>query len=172
MFDSDAAISNVPGLVLIMTFADCVPILLWDEIKTACGLVHAGWRGTALRIASKTAREMADVFGTNPASLRVGIGPSISQNCYPVGEKVRREFESAYGAEAEGFFDQDRLDLWRANHHDLVSAGISPEHIETSGICTACETGTYFSHRAEDGRTGRFGACLGIRSRGRFGDPQ
>lgn len=168
MFDSDAAISNVPGLVMIMTFADCVPILLWDPANEACGLVHAGWRGTVQRIASATIQQMVNAFGSDPTEIVAGIGPSICVDCYPVSEEVRAGFDQAYGSDATQFFAGNRLDLWRANRHDLTSAGVREGNIATSGMCTACNTETYFSHRAENGSTGRFGACIGIRYPGRF----
>jgi len=169
MFDSDAAISNVPGLFLLMTFADCVPVLLWDRENRACALIHAGWRGTALRIASTTVEAMKDSFGTNPIRIEAGIGPSIGPECYPVGESVRDEFVNAYGQKAEDFFAEAQLDLWQANRFDLESVGVRTDNIDIAGICTACHRDEYFSHRADSGSTGRFGACIGIRYPGRFG---
>jgi YfiH family protein len=170
MFESDAAISNVPGLILIMTFADCVPIMLWDERNRACAMIHAGWRGTALRIASTTVRAMTDAFGTEPDELIAGIGPSIGPECYPVGDEVREGFRTAYGNDADRFLGQGRLDLWHANGFDLEAAGLHGNHIEVAGICTACHTDQFFSYRAEKGSTGRFGGCIGVRYPGRFGD--
>lgn len=170
MFDGDAAISNVPGLMLVMTFADCVPILLWDEGQGVCGLVHAGWRGTALNIVSKTIKALGDTFGTNPASLHAAIGPCIGQCCYPVSENVQVAMVRAYQGHSGQFFQDERLDLVAANSFDLASAGVSPGRIHTAGVCTSCNKDQFFSHRAEQGQTGRFGACIGLRYPDRFVD--
>lgn len=162
-FEADAAVTNVPGLAIVMTFADCVPILLWDPDHQVCAMAHAGWRGTALRIASTTVRSMVDVFGTRPGNVRAAIGPSIGPCCYSVGDEVRAAFTEGFGRESRRFFLNSNLDLWAANRHDLGSTGITDGHIETSAACTSCQNDAFFSHRAEAGRTGRFGAFIGVR---------
>lgn len=163
-FDGDAAISDVAGLTLIMTFADCVPILLWDPDRDACGLVHSGWRGTALRIASTAVRAMGSAFGTEPLAVRAGIGPAIGPCCYSVGAEVQEEMRKAYGSSTADVMSEDRLDLWQANRLDLLSAGLLPGNIDGASLCTSCNTDRYFSHRREAGKTGRFGACIGLKS--------
>jgi YfiH family protein len=162
MFESDAAISDVPGVVMLMTFADCVPILLLDIEHQACGLAHAGWRGTAGRISSKTVAAMAGAFGTDPAAVQAAIGPSIGSCCYTVGRDVREAVCDGYGELGEGFFEDDRLDLWRANVADLQSIGVLSENITVSGICTRLHSYHFFSHRGDGGQTGRFGAWIGL----------
>ncbi len=162
MFVADAAITDIPGLLLVMTFADCVPILLWDPERDACALIHAGWRGTALRIASATVRAMVEAFRTRPGNLRAGIGPSIGPCCYTVGNEVVARIREGYIQEARELLSDGKLDLWTANSLDLISAGVSPQSTEVARICTACNTDAYFSHRGEHGRTGRFGACIGL----------
>lgn len=162
MFDADAAVSDVPGIMLVMTFADCVPVILYDAEHQACGLAHAGWRGTAKRICSNTVRTMEQTFGTDPSALHVGIGPSIGSCCYTVGADVRDEFSAAYGAESDALVTEGRLNLWEANASDLSSAGVERTNIDNSHICTACHTDRYFSHRAAAGHTGRFGAWVGL----------
>lgn len=169
MFFADAAVSNIPGLMLIMTFADCAPVLLLDEHTRSCALIHAGWRGTVLRIVSGAVRAMAASFGAHPAGMRAAIGPCIGAECYQVGGDVRHRFDEAYGSDAARFFAMNRLDLVAANSFDLESAGVLRENIETANMCTACDTDRFFSHRAESGETGRFGACVGVRYPGRFG---
>lgn len=166
-FPADAAVSNVRGLTLVMTFADCVPIFLWDEENAVCGLVHGGWRGTALRAASTTIGTMTEAFGTRPAAVRAGIGPCIGTCCYSVGTGVSEAFEAAYGKQA-GLVSQGRLDLRGATRMDLVSAGITPPNIDTIDICTSCRKDLFFSHRAENGKTGRFGAAIGLDSSGQI----
>ncbi len=173
LFDGDAAVSSVPGLLLVMTFADCVPILLWDAERRVCGLAHAGWRGTALRVASATVRVMRDHFGCDPASVSALIGPSIGPCCYTVGAEVVSQFQDGYGEAASRLLDGGRLDLWESNRLDLQSAGVTSSSIEVTGICTSCRKDLFFSHRAEQGLTGRFGAAIGVRDTGsRAGQPQ
>jgi YfiH family protein len=145
-----------------MTYADCVPILLLDPVRRVIGLVHAGWRGTALRIASKTVAAMRHHFGCRPEHVIAAIGPSIGQCCYPVSGEVSAAFRAAYGDTAEEFHTGAHLDLWSANRYDLESEGVPCHQIENPELCTACNTHTFFSHRAEDGATGRMGACMGL----------
>lgn len=164
-FLADAAVSNVPGLILAMTFADCVPIFLWDEEHAACGIVHAGWRGTALQVASTAVVTMSAVFGSRPAAMRAGIGPSIGPCCYFVGPEVVAAVSASYPAHA-GVIVDGKLDLRKTNYFDLVAAGLSGSNIETSGICTSCRTDLFFSHRAESGITGRFGGGIGLAGNG------
>lgn len=162
LFDADGAVSDVPGLMIVMTFADCVPVLLWDPNRGACGFVHAGWRGTALRVASSAVNAMVAEFDVDPRNIRAVIGPSIGPCCYEVGDDVWNTMAHAYPT-LEARPDHDRLDLWKSNRQDLLSAGLADTHIETSGTCTSCHTDRFFSHRAEGGQTGRFGACIGLR---------
>src|SRR5579884_98372 len=161
-FSADAAISDIPGLTVVMTFADCVPILVWDSSHRACALSHGGWRGTAECIASKTIGRLKATFGAQPSDLRVGIGPSIGPCCYAVGADVVAAFHQGYGAESKQFINDHMLDLWSANLHDLESAGVHRKAVESLATCTSCHQEAYFSHRAESGRTGRFGAAIGI----------
>lgn len=170
MFDGDAAVSNVPGLMLVMTFADCVPVLLFDQEQGVCGLAHAGWRGTALRVASKTVRAMVVDFGSDPTNMHGAIGPCIGACCYPVGESVQSAIRKAYGEDSETLLHAENLDLVQANTLDLISAGLPASNVHASGICTSCQHERFFSHRAENGRTGRFGACIGLPYPGRFAD--
>jgi hypothetical protein len=161
---ADAVISDQPELVLLMRFADCVPIYLYDPVQQAVGLVHAGWQGTAKRAAGAAVRAMEKHFGSDPQKLLAGIGPSIGPDHYQVGSKVYEAFRSAFGARTDDLFsgEQDlvKLDLWEANRLDLYEAGVT--QIEVSGICTACHLDHWYSHRAEDGSTGRFGAAFGL----------
>ena len=160
-FPADAALSNVPGLTLVMTFADCVPVFLWDGELNVCGLVHGGWRGTALRAASTAVATMCEAFGSRPAAIAAGIGPCVGQCCYSVGTDVEVAFQKAYGNRA-GVIEGGRLDLRKANLMDLVSAGLSPSNVEVLDTCTSCRSDLFFSHRAERGSTGRFGGGIGL----------
>lgn len=161
---ADAMITAQPGLPLSMRFADCTPILLYDPDHHAIGIAHAGWRGTVQDVAGRTVRAMQAAFETRPERLVAGIGPSIGPDHYQVGEEVVAAVADAFGA-ADGLVRRAPdgsayLDLWAANRLALARAGV--RQIEVAGLCTASRTDEFFSHRAERGRTGRFGAIIAL----------
>jgi YfiH family protein len=161
---ADALITDRRGVTLFMRFADCVPILLFDPKRRALGLAHAGWKGTLLRIAAAAVSAMADAYGTRPGDLVAGIGPSIGPCHYPVGPEVVAQAREVF-ADADAVLipvnGAHHLDLWTANALTLREAGV--EQIEASAICTGCQPDEFFSHRAEQGKTGRFGVLMGLR---------
>lgn len=161
---ADSMITDQVGLSLVMRYADCVPILLYDPIQHACGLVHAGWLGSVRHVARAAVNKMVEAFGTRASDLVAGIGPSIGPDHYPVGLDVIRAVEESYPEWSSSLLiregDLVKLDLWKTNEVDLRAAGVN--HIEQSGLCTACENQDWYSHRAEKGRTGRFGAVMTI----------
>jgi polyphenol oxidase len=166
VFSADGVVSDAPGLYFFMTFADCVPLVFVDPTRGVIGAAHAGWRGTALGIGPAVVRAMNAAFGSNPSDIVTGIGPSIGPCCYPVQSSVRDAFASN-GLEPVAAADGDgvtRLDLWASNSQQLQDCGVPLGSIEHSDICTSCNLDTYFSHRAEGGRTGRFGLGMGIDS--------
>ncbi len=163
---TDGLITATPDVNLMLRFADCLPIFLYDPEKRAAGLGHAGWRGTATNLAGRMASMMVEGLGSDPAKIIACLGPAIGPCCYQVGEEVTEllrasldDWERAlHRLEGEVF----SLNLWEANRQQLIEAGIG--YIEISHICTACRTAEFFSYRAERGRTGRFAALIGIRS--------
>ncbi len=162
---TDALVTQQAGLVLTAYYADCVPILLLDPTSQSGGVVHAGWKGTALKAPAEAVREMQSAYGLEPQTCRAVIGPSIGRCCYEVDDRVLVPMEEAFGSGlkdlAEGTTPgHARLDLWKANRTSLLEAGLRPENILVSGLCTACHTDWFFSHRAEHGRTGRMMAVL------------
>jgi polyphenol oxidase len=161
---ADGILTNKQGVTLFMRFADCVPILLVDPEHKAIGIVHAGWQGTNKRIAQKAVEKMTDCYGSKPETLVAGIGPSICQDCYQVGSKVYEAFLTVFGEDAQRYFMQSSghlfLDLWGANADVLRQAGV--RQIETAAICTACHLEDWYSHRAEQGKTGRFAVLMCI----------
>lgn len=165
---SDGLVTDVPNLYLLACFADCVPLLFYDPRRPAVGVAHAGWRGTVLGMAAEMVQAFATHFGTPAAELRVVIGPSIGPCCYQVGPEVIGATRSALPGQGELFShaqgDTAHLDLWQANRAFLLKAGVRPEHIETSGLCTMHHASDFFSHRASGGETGRFAAIIGLRS--------
>jgi polyphenol oxidase len=166
---ADGIVTNCPDVPLSMRFADCTPILFYDPKQAAIGIAHAGWRGTVSHAAANTLQALCDAFGSNPADVWVGIGPSIGPDRYQVGPEVVAAAEAAFG-ETAGVIRSDEagstyFDLWAANRLDLLRAGARPEHIAIAGLCTASHTDAFFSHRAENGQTGRFGAILALKGR-------
>jgi len=184
----DASATNRPGLLLAVQTADCVPILLVDPQNRAVAAVHAGWRGTLQRIITKAIGKMHMQFGTKPSDLLAAIGPSIGGCCYEVGTEVASEFRSQF-PNASDWFDELRtgdepnplqwlnmkppghqpppknvlLDLHKANHAQLLDAGLHTQNIVVSDLCTACRRDLLFSYRKEAGTTGRLMSVIGIR---------
>lgn len=161
---ADAMVTDRPGVTLFMRFADCVPILLVDPRRRAIGLAHAGWLGTVRKTAAAAVRALIRAYGSRARDLWAGIGPSIAAHHYPVGEEVAEQVRQVFGAEARRhLLERDgrvHFDLWSANRALLEAEGVGT--VEVAGLCTACDTQAWYSHRAEGGRTGRFGALLGL----------
>jgi polyphenol oxidase len=162
---TDATITNLPGICLMVMVADCVPLLLFDPVKKVVAVIHAGWRGTVQHITSNTIKVMIDRFGSNPADILAGIGPSIGPCCYEVGEEVKAVVHESFGT-TEGYLvsqphsEKPYFDLWYANQKQLIELGLKPENIETSQICTKCNHRMFYSSRADKGVTGRFAAGI------------
>jgi YfiH family protein len=159
---ADAILTDKPHITLFMRFADCVPIALYDPQRKVTGLVHAGWPGTVKRVAAAAIEAMQARYGSNPADILAGIGPSIGVHHYPVGQNVIEPVQAVFGSDASALLptngDATHFDLWAANRLILEQAGV--RHIEVSGLCTACDTQDWYSHRAEQGKTGRFGMVI------------
>jgi YfiH family protein len=154
-FEADALVTDLPGVVLTILTADCVPVLLYDPIRRAVGAVHAGWRGTHARIVPKTVETMQKRYGTDPRDLIVGIGPAIGGCCYEVGPEVAERFVAYPDALLPQTGGKYRLDTKEINRIQLIEIGVPETHIEVSPICTMCEHDRYFSYRA-DATAGRF----------------
>ena len=158
--ETDALITNLADVPLLLFYADCVPVLLADPETGAIGLAHAGWRGTAAQIAKKTVRAMTEAFGVRPENLLAGIGPSIGACCYEVDDAVRDRmtgYETCFSEKCDGKY---WLDLWQVNRQQLLEEGVVPSGISTAGICTNHNPELFCSYRYENGRTGRMGVCL------------
>jgi len=218
---TDALVTDVPGVPLVMRFADCLPIVLYDRVQGVAGLVHAGWKGTVHRIVQAAVQTMTQNYGCLPANIRAGIGPGIGPCCYEVGADVIRQVRQelpyprllassrharlrptndenggAQWSMINGQFSMGErhatrntqhatqnskpetrnsklvvhfhnrehghayLDLWEANR--VLLAEMDVTQIEVAGLCTACHTDEWFSHRRENGRTGRFAAVVAL----------
>jgi len=155
--EGDALITRARALPVAVQVADCVPLLLWDPENGVVAAVHAGWRGTALRVVEATLAQMAQRAGTRAADIRAAIGPSIGGCCYEVGSEVSDALGHAFEQDdylTDGDGPRPRVDLGRANRAALVRAGVPAESICTVGGCTACSP-DYFSYRRDGPRTGR-----------------
>lgn len=167
---TDAMVTNVPDIPLLVLIADCVAVSLYDPVQHAVGLVHAGWQGTVAGIADRTVKKMERAFGTEPADLLAGLSPAIGKGHYEVGQEVLDAYREAFGRErAEAFVQEDMdgtcyLDLWGCNEWQLLEAGLTAENIEVSGMCTACHPDRFYSHRHSSGDTGRFGNLVMLHS--------
>jgi len=164
---TDAMVTRTPGLCLVVLTADCVPIVLYDPVRSAVGVVHAGWRGTVRGITGKAVQAMVDAFGTAPADLLAGVGPSIGPCCYQVGADVLEQVAAAPWADANLISERTadgrgNLNLWEANRRQLVLAGVPPGSVEVGSLCTRCRADLFFSVRHDGATTGRFatGAML------------
>ena len=167
----DGSLTDVPGVLLGVQTADCVPVLVVDVKQRVVGAFHAGWRGTVARIVERGVGTMRLRYGSKPKDLVAAVGPAIGACCFAVGAEVRDEFESQFAYAPELFSDigpQTHADLFEANRRQLVDAGVSAKKVTVVGECSACTRlpdgrRKYFSHRAEKGFTGRMMSVVGVK---------
>ena len=154
----DSIITQIPNVCIAVSTADCVPILLYDPVKQAIASIHAGWRGTCLRIAEGTVSLMKSTFGTNPENLVAAIGPSISPDMYEVGDELLNAFEDAE-FDVDKIFERKNgklfLNLWEASKNSLLESGVLESNIEISGECTFSNPDKFFSARRLGINSGR-----------------
>ena len=166
--DVDGMITNVPGIVLVTSYADCVPLYFVDPVRKAIGLSHSGWKGTVGHIGQKTVWKMHEVYGSEPKDIVAAIGPSICQSCYEVSDDVAEAFRANFTADeaADILLDKGngkyQLDLWKANWYVLTDAGILPEYLSVTDLCTACHPDLLWSHRKTNGQRGGLSAFLSL----------
>ena len=162
---TDGLIAERPDLSLVMAFADCVPVMLFDPVRSVVGIAHAGWRGLVRGVCQAAVRRMVSAYGCQPTDIRAGIGPAIGACCYEVGTEVVEAFRNSFGDNRDLYRENSRgtyhLDLSAASQVALRQAGVT--QTETARLCTACHVDEFFSHRREAGRTGRFGAIIALR---------
>ncbi|MGV8024943.1 MAG: peptidoglycan editing factor PgeF [Anaerolineaceae bacterium] len=161
----DAVITSNPEVALMMVFADCVPVIFYDTRKRIIAIAHAGWQGTVKHIVCRTVEKMQTEYGSNAQDIIAGIGPSIGVDHYEIGESTENSIKESFPGE-EGRILQKRagklyFDMWQANA--LLLERYPLKSIEISGICTACDLENWYSHRAENGNTGRFAAVLNLK---------
>jgi YfiH family protein len=153
----DAVMTNVSQLCIGVSTADCIPILLFDPVHRAVSAVHAGWRGTVLRIVEKAVEAMQESYDTEAADLQAVVGPGISLNSFEVGDEVYDQFQAA-GFEMEAISRRDEkwhINLPECNRLQLVESGVLPSHIQMTNICTFQACDRFFSARRLGIQSGR-----------------
>jgi hypothetical protein len=190
VLEGDGLITALPGVLIGVGTADCVPVLVVDTSKRVVAAFHAGWRGSAARIVENGIEKMRQIYGSRPEDLVAAIGPSIGPCCYAVGDEVQSEFASKFDDAKHLFNEVDQpepwragetlnssqessmgrrfyLDLWEANRRQLLNAGLKETQMNILKECTACSLDArgkpkYFSHRGEHGIAGRMLNVVGI----------
>lgn len=161
----DGLVSDRPGAVLGAFAADCIPIIFADPIGAICGACHSGWRGTVAGVARNVVTRMVEL-GSDPANIRVALGPSIGPCCFEVGDEVVDEFVKAFG-ELDGLVvdgpKKHHIDLRVATRAVLEGAGVSAEHIDADPPCTKCEPDRFFSYRRDGKEGGVHMGFIGLR---------
>jgi YfiH family protein len=161
---ADVILTDKPEVTLLMRFADCVPVLLYDPRRKVVGIAHAGWLGSVRKTVKAGVDAMQSRYNCRPADILAGIGPSIGLHHYQIGPEVVAQVKTAFGKDSSRLLHEEnggvKFDLWEANRIILKSCGV--EQIEIAGICTACHLDDWYSHRGENGKAGRFGALIGL----------
>ncbi len=170
--EADAIITAAEEIYPAVKVADCLPILLVDPVRRMAAAVHAGWRGTVMRITTKVIQTMRSRFGCRPSDLVVGLGPAIGPCCYAVDGTVLQPFRESF-PEAERFIstrrsngtrlEQSYLDLRGSNRFELTREGVSEKNIHSIELCTSCRPDLLFSHRRDGAASGRHIALTGFR---------
>lgn len=149
----DALVTNQPAVLLTVRTADCVPVLVHDPSRRVVAAIHAGWRGAVAGILPKTLALMRERFGSEPGSLRVGIGPSAGPCCYEVDEPVLSRLRDGFADWAavvrEAGEDRALLDLRELVRRQAEGCGVSAEEVRTVSVCTICNPDLFYSYRRE-----------------------
>ena len=152
--EGDGHVTRIPGVLLTITIADCVPVFIADPVQRAVGLLHAGWRGTAAGVVESGIAAVGEAFGSKPADMAVHLGPAICGECYEVGPEVFRALGERTPAAPWP------IDLRHVIKRRATASGVRRERVTVSRECTLCGDGRYFSHRRGD--AGRQRAYIGI----------
>ena len=155
--EGDALITSSKGIAIGVFTADCVPIILVDEKKNIISVVHAGWRGTSLKIVYKVLKYMIKTLFVNPINIKVAIGPSIQKCCYEVNKEVAEKFKYSSKVNEKWY-----VDLLKENIDQMVEIGVLVDNIETGNLCTMCNPKLFYSYRRDNGNTGRLGTFIQI----------
>ena len=154
----DALMTNIPGICIGVSTADCIPVLLYDKVHRAVCAIHAGWRGTVKRIVAKAVAAMISTYGTRPADIQAQIGPGIHIESFEVGDEVYEAFANEgfeMGTISRKGGQKWHIDLPECNRQQLLVSGIPAAKIAVSPICTYQHSETYFSARRLTINSGR-----------------
>lgn len=163
----DGLITNVKGIVLVTQYADCTPLLFCDPVKKVIATSHAGWRGTAQEIGRITVEKMCSHFGCSPENIIAAIGPSICKDCYEVDSPVYEPISKINYLDTDKIFvnkggGKYMLDLWETNRQILINAGLRPDNIDVTDLCTNCNPNIFHSHRYTCGKRGNLAAIISL----------
>ncbi|HQA56740.1 MAG TPA: peptidoglycan editing factor PgeF [Acetivibrio sp.] len=161
----DGLATNRRKVALVTFYADCVPVFLFDPVKTVISIAHSGWCGTVKEIAKEAVRKMKDAFFCEPKDILAAIGPSIGRCCFEVGDEVYREFEANIEWSTKYCEKKDGkwyFDLPAVIKNSLLNEGLADDNIVLSGICTKCNKDMFFSHRGDNGKTGTLAGIMMI----------
>jgi len=157
-FAADAMITDIPGKFLAIAMADCQAILLYDPSLNVVGAAHSGWRGSLANIIGACVDAMKSDFGCRPENIFAGVSPSLGPCCAEFIHYKQEIPEAFWGFKGRSHY----FDFWAISRHQLLSAGLLPQHIEMADICTKCNPHLFFSYRGQN-RTGRFAAVIGLK---------
>ncbi|MFZ5572111.1 MAG: peptidoglycan editing factor PgeF [Thermodesulfobacteriota bacterium] len=161
MARGDALITNLPGKLLLIQVADCQPVMIHDPVRRVIANIHSGWRGSIVNIIGRAVTTMKERFGCRPRHLLAGIGPSLGPCCAEFIH-YRKEIPQPFWRYLNG---SRHFDFWSLSRDQLVAAGVPPDHIQTSELCTRCRPDLFFSYRHTK-VTGRLAAVIGLRGAG------
>ena len=164
-YEADGLMTAIPGVILTVFSADCIPVLLYDPRRRVIAALHAGWRGTAAGIVTVAVGQMASVYGSDPADILAAIGPGIGQCCFETHEDVPNAMTAAMAGGVLPFIQlkdngKFAVDLKGINAKRLELAGVTPDHIAICGDCTACMRDKYWSHRIMGTQRGSMAAMI------------
>lgn len=156
--DTDALITNIPNIPLVIFAADCMPVLMYDKKKSVIAAIHSGWRGSIKGIAPKCIKMMSENFGSAPKDIVAAIGPCIGPCCFEFGPEAEKLFPEKYrSVTSRGKY---MINLWDYNRDRLIEAGFSDDNIDISRICTACNSDKFYSYRTHKEKTGRLAGII------------
>lgn len=167
--DTDALITNVPGICIFVRTADCVPVLLYDPVQKAIAAIHSGWKSTLQEISRHTIKIMQKEYGTNPENLIAGIGPSIGPEVYEVGPEVIEQFKNQFSF--DNYInpiknsEKGLLNLWKINHQILIDSGIPERQIEIAEMCTYSNPDLFYSARRDGVNSGRLATGIMLKNK-------
>lgn len=164
-FDADGLMTAIPGVILAVFTADCIPVLLYDPRRRVAAALHAGWRGTAAGIVTVAVGQMTSTYGTDPADILAAIGPGIGPCCFETHEDVPNALTAAMTGAALPFIrlkenGKFAVDLKGINAKRLELAGVDPAHIAVCGECTSCLADKYWSHRRQGTQRGSMASMI------------